>query len=195
MSMRSTRNKTTVLATIVAAALFTMTACAPATDTAEPAGTQAPAASAEPTEEALAAPETRQVTVVDRIDVATFVVTPYSESDDLYGEEFTVHISGIAGPAEGECGYAESLAAIENRFPANVGTSIKYDETLDGGWIDESGDHHGDLVGNTGNSYATAILDEGFAYPTVENERYENGLAHKQKIGVGLHGLCPGFGE
>lgn len=191
----SIRSKTTMMAAMAAMALLALTGCAPATSGANPTETQAPSASADPTSGASTAPETRQITVVKVIDVATFVVTPYSEDDEFYGEELTMHVEGIAGPAEGECGFAETIDVVTTRFPANVGTSIKYDEELDGGWIDDKGEHHGDLVGNSGTSYAMAILDAGFAYPTVENERYDTTLPHMQKTGVGLHGLCPGFGE
>jgi hypothetical protein len=171
---------------ILATALLAGCAAGPATSTDAAPETSAPTAQTKP--------EQRQVTGVEVLDPTTIVVTPFKDTDELFGEEFTVHINDFLTPAEGECGYDEALALADATVVDGV-WFLMYTAAHDGVWIDDEGDHYG-YLDSRGLSYGQTMVSAGMAYvPTdVENSPLVNVQNDARDAGTGLWASCPGFG-
>ncbi|WP_311245322.1 MULTISPECIES: hypothetical protein [unclassified Microbacterium] len=152
------------------------------------------APSSEPSEAAQTRPENRSVTVVEVTDLSTLVVTPSEESDELFGEEFTVHLSDIEGPAEGECGFDEAVAHAEENLFGGPRKIMYESEPAGGEWIDAAGDHYG-FLGGAGLPYAQRMIVDGMALTTdAWSGSYEGNQSTAQANNTGLWAQCPDFG-
>lgn len=143
-------------------------------------------------------PEQRRVKGVKVVDPTTIIVTPYAETDQLFGKKFAVHVTNITTPTKGECGYDEALALAKTTLVGNV-LFLQYfsvNPTYKGPWIDSKGVHHG-ILGSRGFSYDQTMVKAGLA--RVPSGATYSGLENTEKEardqGIGLWTSCPNFAK
>lgn len=125
------------------------------------------------------------VQVIDVIDPRTFTVGPTDYDREKSGFSGTVTVtipeeSPLVTPAEGECGYDESLAFAQQYFAEKPG-----DAFLDAGSLGSE-------------MYPIESINAGFAYVAADpndNSDYAQSSRDAQLTGTGLWATCPGFGE
>jgi len=203
--------KTASWSVVALISVLGVSACAPAQQTSAPSRTpveqsQPPVEQSStapldaPVEETLQPGTGSQIFVVD-VDVVTgdtFRATVSTTGNALNGESITIHSEGVTAPAEGECGYSESIEYAESFLAKQTDesltliykdTSLKDDLGVD--WIDASGEHTGSLMG-----YSGAAAQDGFV--TVPAGGSDDGYAAYQTLAQnsskGLWAVCPGFG-
>lgn len=186
-------------AVIVTAATILLAGCATAQPKADNSGGEAlqPSPSATITEQPQAeqpadgeaaftekaSTEDLGITVIEVIDPRTFVVGPRTNEQERYGYtgQMTVTLFpslNLVTPAEGECGYEQTLAFAKQYFAENP---------------------EGDAFVGAGSfasiEYYSAAIQAGVAY-TTDTEgifRYLQGQAESDQ--PGLWTTCPGFGK
>lgn len=176
------------IATLAVLATVLFTGCAAAESS--PSSGSTPKATAEETPASQTPEEifienatkgTLGVAVIEVIDPRTFVVGPNSFEQDhnkLAGE-MTVSIrpeSTLVTPAEGECGYDESLAFATQYFADNP----------ENAYVKEG--HFGS------EEYLPDLIRAGFGYVPNPQGNLEIPQDEAQNLKSGLWTICPGFG-
>lgn len=175
------------VAIVVALAAVLLTGCS----TAEPSTTAAPAPSAT-AEQKTPSSEKRDfaeqvakgelgVTVIKVLNPRSFVVGPntFEQKQNGLSGEITVQIradSDLVTPAQGACGYDESLAFATQYFTANPENAYV-----------RSGDFASD-------EYYRDIVRAGFAYIPNNGGALANAQADAEINQAGLWATCPGYG-
>lgn len=141
----------------------------------------------------------RMVKAVKVIDAQTVEVTPDVKGDSLYGKDFIVHVTDIATPAKGACGYDQALALAKATITPGSVWFLMYDgPSASGDYIDSHGDHYGHLDARTiSGSYGTTMVSNGMADVPGGNPKNQNydALTAAKAAKTGLWASCPGFGQ
>lgn len=155
-------------------------------------------------------PLQREVQVLDVLAPDLVVVTPVSPKDPMLDQQFTVRVTGIDVPAEGECGYEEALAATEH-YMTDMGTRpgfiegrLGYDvpdddpETTEVEMITDEGLHQASFgrAGTGSPSLRHYLVENGYALPGDEISLYSHEVTWNEEAkeqGLGLYGLCEGY--
>lgn len=136
--------------------------------------------------------EVRGVKLIDPLNV---VVTPIDEDHEAFGEEILVRSKRIVVPAEGECGYEQTLASARELIEGETWV-IDYTTVKDGVYFDTDGALLASLAfGATG--YEHALVRDGMAAVTDEAQsgRLGSVMETAKGSGVGLWATCPDFGS
>ncbi len=202
MNINGKRHRTNALCAIAISLVVAVTGCAKESSAkADDPPARDIQAEREAAEDALPdLPESTKVEILDVIDATTYEVKARDAADPVHGDDpFTVSVTGVIGPDEGECGYEQARDQMKDYFfnQTHPFRKLIYDADRPIVYDGAEETYQGNIapIGSL-QSASAQLISEGWAAPDEEADpdgNWDWSVTKARNQRVGLYGICPEF--